>query len=92
LDTVTSTVPEPVGAVAVMLLSLFTVNVAATPLKFTALVLVKPVPVTTTELPLNPVFGLTAVTVGGAGMVYVNWSAALVVLVPATVVTVISTV
>ena len=46
--TVTSTVPEPVGAVAVMLVSLFTVKVAGVAPKSTALVLVKSVPVRTT--------------------------------------------
>jgi hypothetical protein len=46
--TVTSTVPEPAGAVAVMLVSLFTVKVAGALPKSTALALVNAVPVTTT--------------------------------------------
>jgi hypothetical protein len=45
-----------------------------------------------TNDPFGPEFGPTAVTVGGGGTVYVNWSAELFVLVPPGVVTVTSTV
>ncbi len=53
-----------------MLVSLLTVNVVAglAP-NFTPLAPVKLVPVTTTEKPLNPEAGLTAVTVGADGNV-----------------------
>ena len=68
--TVTSTVPVPAGAVAVMLVSLLTVKVDGLDApKFTALAPVKLVPVTTTEVPVNPEVGLTAVTVGWVGTV-----------------------
>jgi hypothetical protein len=69
--TVTSAVPDPAGAVAVMLVSLFTVKVAALAPKCTALAPVKLVPVTLTKKPLNPEVGLNPVTVGAFGTVYV---------------------
>ena len=56
---------------------------------------VKPVPVTVTEVPpaVDPVLGLTPVTVGSGGAVKVNWSAgAFATEVPPGVVTVTSTV
>ena len=65
--TVTSTVPLPAGEVAEMLLELLTVKVvAAVPPKSTAVVPVKFVPVTVTEVPpaRGPADGLTEVTVG----------------------------
>ena len=68
--TVTSTVPVPAGAVALMLVALLTVKLeAAVVPNFTALAPVKPVPVIATEVPpvLGPELGLTPVTVG-AGM------------------------
>ena len=92
--TVTSTVPEPAGAVAVIVVSLLTLNnVAATVPKFTALAPVKFVPVIVTDVPpaVEPDDGLTPVTVGAGGGVYVNWSLELVALVPWPVVTVTST-
>ena len=53
--TVTSTVPVPAGTVAVMLVALLTVNVAAgAGPKLTALAPVKFVPVTTTEVRVEP--------------------------------------
>ena len=68
--TVTSTVPVPEGAVALMLVALLTVKLeAAVVPNFTALAPVNPVPLIATEvLPaLGPEVGLTPVTVG-AGM------------------------
>jgi hypothetical protein len=68
--TVTSTVPVPAGAVALMLVALLTVKLeAAVVPNLTALAPVKPMPVIATEvLPaLGPEVGLTPVTVG-AGM------------------------
>jgi hypothetical protein len=58
----------------------------------TVLAFVNPVPVIVTEVPpaTGPVLGLTIDTVGAA--MYVNWSAALVLLVPFGVVTVMWTV
>src|SRR5689334_20494673 len=93
--TVTSTVPVPAGAVAVMVVALLTVNDwAAVPPKVTADTPVKFVPVTVTVVPpvLVPDVGLTPVTVGAGGGVYVNWSFGLAALVPFPVVTVTSTV
>ena len=66
--TVTSTVPVPAGAVTVSEVALFTVTpVPAVAPKSTAVAPVKPVPVSVTEVPpaTGPLFGLTAVTVGG---------------------------
>ena len=65
--TVTSTVPVPAGAVAVMDVALLTVKVvAAVAPNFTAVAPVRLVPVMVTEVPpvLGPVVGLTPVTVG----------------------------
>jgi uncharacterized membrane protein YfcA len=93
--TVTSTVLEPVGAVAVIVVGLFTVNAAELPgPKSTAVAPVKSVPLTSTVVPAGPVTGLTDVTVGAGGgpAMYVNWSFVPVALVPPAVVTVTSTV
>jgi hypothetical protein len=93
--TVISTAPkEPGGATAVIWLELLTVKVATELPKSTAVAPVKLVPVTVTEVPpvLCPELGLTAVTVGGGGTVYVKRSEELVALVPPEVVTVMSTV
>ncbi len=66
--TVTSTVPEPAGAVAVMLVELLTVKLgAAVAPKLTAPAPVRPVPVMVTEVPFGPEVGLSAVTVGTGG-------------------------
>ena len=68
--TVTSTVPVPAGAVAVMPVALLTVKLAAAEApKLTALAPVKPVPVTVDRgaAGVGPEVGLTPVTVG-AGM------------------------
>src|SRR6478735_564937 len=76
-----------------MVVALLTVNVvAAVAPKSTAVAPVKPVPVIVTLVPpaVGPEFGLTLVTVGAA--TNVNWSFALVALVPPTVVAVMSTV
>ena len=71
--------------------ALLTVNVVVLLPNFTALALVKFVPVIVTAVApaTGPLFGVIAVTVGGAK--YVNRSAALVTLVPLNVVTVTST-
>src|SRR6202042_1578943 len=89
--TVTSTVPAvPAGEFAKICVALLTVNVVVLLPNFTALALVKFVPVIVTAVApaTGPLFGVTAVTVGGAK--YVNLSAALVALVPPDVVTVTS--
>ena len=70
LVTVTSTVPEPAGLVAVIDVALFTVTpVAAVPPNDTVAPDAKPVPEMVTEVPpaAGPVAGLTPNTVG-AGM------------------------
>ena len=70
LVTVTSTVPEPAGLVAVIDVALFTVTpVAAVPPNATVAPDAKPVPLMVTEVPpaAGPVAGLTPDTVG-AGM------------------------
>jgi hypothetical protein len=84
--TLTSTVPDPAGEVALICVALLKLNVvAAVPPKLTAVTPVKFVPVIVTLVPpvVRPVFGLTLVTVGagvgvgvaegvGVGAVYVN--------------------
>src|SRR5580693_4381358 len=76
-------------------MGLFTVNAVAglAGPKSTAVAPVKLVPVITTVVPpaLGPVEGLTPVTVGGGGGLYVNWSLMLVALVPPPFETVTST-
>ena len=67
--TVTSTVPDPAGEVAVTEVALLTTTpVAASAPKWTALAPVRLVPVMVTEVPpaAGPDVGLTAVTVGAA--------------------------
>ncbi|OEZ89316.1 hypothetical protein JAB6_01300 [Janthinobacterium sp. HH104] len=89
----TSTVPVPAGAVAVICEALLTVKpVAAVAPKVTPVVLAKPVPVMMTVVPpvVGPAVGEMLLTTGAA--TYVNWSAALVALVPPVVVTRTSTV
>jgi hypothetical protein len=66
---VTSTLPVPPGTVVVMLVSLFTVKVAGVLPKLTALAPVKRVPVTITEVPVNPAFGLRPVIAAADGTV-----------------------
>ncbi len=95
--TVTSTVAtDSAGAVAVIWVALLIVKVvAATVPNLTPVAPVKLVPVMITEVPpaVVPVAGLTPVTVGGAGVAKVKWSAgALTGDVPSDVVTVTSTV
>ncbi len=90
---VTSTVPgEPAGTVAVIDVALSTLNDAALEPNDTSDAPVKPVPETTMVEPpvAAPCDGETDVTVGTGA--YVNWSASDVTDVPATVVTVTSTV
>ena len=91
--TVISTVPIPAGAVAVICVALLTVKLLAllAP-KRTAPAPIRLVPVMTTLAPpaAKPVAGEIALTVGAAR--YVNWSAALVALVPPGVVILTSTV
>ena len=67
--TVTSTVPVPAGAVAVMGWRSLTVKVAVAVPNFTAVAPVKLVPVMVTEVPpaAGPELGLTPVTVGPVG-------------------------
>ena len=87
--TVTSTVPVPEGAVAVICVAVFTVKpVALLVPNFTAVAPVKFVPVIVTLVvpPVGPAVGERLVTVGAA--TYVYWSLALVALVPPAVVTV----
>jgi hypothetical protein len=67
--TVTSTEPDPAGAVAVICVSDTTENVAATPPKETVVAPVNPVPVTVTTVPAWPDIGLTPETVGKAAAV-----------------------
>jgi hypothetical protein len=93
--TVTSTVPDPAGEVAVIDVAEFTVTpVAALPPKATVSPEPKPVPVMVTAVPpaAGPVTGFTLLTVGATGAAYVNWSAELVALAPPGPVTVTSTV
>ncbi len=54
----------PVGTVAVICVSEFTVKVAEVPLKVTLLAWVSPVPVIVTEVPTGPFGGVKLVTVG----------------------------
>src|SRR5258708_37061249 len=73
--TVTSTVPTPVGEVAVIWVALSTVKEAAALLpKLTAVAPEKLVPVMVTLVPpdVGPVFGLTLVTVGGPHCAYAS--------------------
>jgi hypothetical protein len=91
--TVTSTVPEPAGEVAVTWVSETTVKpVAAVDPKLTPVAPVNPVPVIVTSVPpaAGPEVGLIPVTVG-PDATYVKRSPAWVGLVPAGVVTVTST-
>ena len=83
----------PAGDVAVICVELLTVKpVAAVAPKVTAVAPLNPVPVIVTDVPPvdGPEAGETDVTAGAA--TYVNWSAALVALMPPAVVTVTSTV
>ncbi|HJV48153.1 MAG TPA: hypothetical protein VJ549_02645, partial [Geothrix sp.] len=66
---VTETLPvvAPAGTVAVTDRSEITVNEAGVPLKVTAEAPLKPVPARVTTVPIGPVLGFSAVTVG-AGM------------------------
>jgi hypothetical protein len=67
--TVTSTVPVPAGAVAVIWVAEFTAYVAAVAPKRTAVAPLNPVPVMVTVVPpaSGPEVGLTPVTVGACG-------------------------
>ncbi len=70
VTTVTSTVPDPAGAVVVMEVALLTVkDVAGFAPKSTADAPVRLVPLTVTGVPpvLGPVLGFTPVTVGDGG-------------------------
>jgi len=92
--TVTSTVPVPAGEVAVIDVVLLTVNDVALVLpNLTAVAPVKLAPVIVTLVPpaAGPLLGEIEVTAGAVAE-YVNWSAALVGLVPPKWVTVTSTV
>jgi hypothetical protein len=71
VTTVTSTVPEPAGDVAVTLVSLFTViEVAAEVPNMTVLAPLRPEPVMLTTVPpiVGPVLGETPVTTGLPGI------------------------
>ena len=65
--TVTSTVPDPAGATAVIVVALLTVNVADAAPKCTAVAPVKPVPSSVTRLPAGPASGSMAASVGTGG-------------------------
>ena len=69
--TLTLPVVAPAGTVAVIWVAEFTVNVAAVPLKLTAVVPVKLLPVITTEAPTVPLVGLK-LAILGAGVVTVK--------------------
>ena len=88
LVTVTSTVPLPAGAVAVICVAELIVKAATVAPNWTPVASLKPVPVIVTWVPppVGPAFGLTEVTVGAASYVY--WSALVAVEVPPGVVTV----
>jgi hypothetical protein len=91
--TVTSTVDDPAGEVALICVDELTVNVLAEVVpNLTAVAPVRLVPVMVTPVApvAGPVLGETFVTVGAAA--YVKWSAADVPEVPLEVVTVTSTV
>ena len=70
VETLTETVPVPAGALTVSEVPLVTLTEvpAAEPKSTVVDPLTNPVPVTVTEVPpaAGPLFGLTAVTVGGA--------------------------
>src|SRR6185437_5350642 len=80
-------VVAPVGTVAVIWVAELTVNVAALPLKVTAVAPVKPLPVMVTDVPTGPEVGVNEETVGPACVVTVN--DAVLAPVPAGVVTAI---
>jgi hypothetical protein len=72
VDTVTSTVPAPAGATAVICLAfLIAYDVALTPPNLTAVAPGNPVPVMVTVLPPAepPDVGVTAVTAGVTGLI-----------------------
>ena len=61
-------VPEaPLGTVAVILMSEFTVGVWLVPLKATLVAPVNPVPLITTDVPTTPLVGLKLLIVGTGG-------------------------
>jgi hypothetical protein len=70
--TVTSTVPVPLGAVAVMEVAESAVMVAAVEPKSTALALARLVPVIVTLVPAEPEVGLIEVTVGAVPLALIN--------------------
>jgi hypothetical protein len=93
--TVTSTMPVPAGLVAVIVVASTTVKAAVTAPNLTPVAPVKFVPRIVTEVPppSGPAPGTIDVTVGaGRGPWKVQWSLALVALVPPGVVTVMSTI
>ena len=66
--TVIGPLVAPAGTIAVICVAELTVNdVAANPLNATAVAPVKPVPVTTTDVPTGPLPGAKPVIVGGGG-------------------------
>jgi len=87
LVTVTLTIPEPAGELAVIWVAELTVYVAAVSPNVTAVISVNPVPVIVTAVPpaVVPVAGMMLVIEGTS--VYVNLSAATIALVPSGVVT-----
>ncbi len=64
VTTVIFPVVAPVGTVVEICVSEFTVKVAAVPLKATAVVCVKPLPVMVTGVPTEPLVGLKLVIFG----------------------------
>jgi len=67
VTTATRPVVAPLGTVAVMVVSEFSVKTAWTPWNFTAVAPVKFVPVIVTVVPTGPVVGERLVTVGSGG-------------------------
>ena len=61
VDTVIRPVAAPFGTIAVICVSVFTVKLAASPAKRTAVAPVKPRPVIVTVLPTGPLFGVKEV-------------------------------
>src|SRR5439155_13323170 len=72
----------PLGTVAVIWVLVFTVKLAAVPLKRTAVAPVKLVPVMVTEVPTGPLVGLKELMLGGAGGVVTVKLLALVAVPP----------
>jgi len=77
---------EPVGTIAVIVVSLSTVNDASLPLKVTAVAPVRPVPLIVTDEPQAPPVGEKPV-IDGVAIAVVTWKLVELVAVPPDVVT-----